>query len=107
MASPALYSRVGPSPVQRLRIAWALFGDGGAVFPLPYPEEWLANDAECLSMIRSDALALRGITASFFHQIGRARRQIKAAAAPVEPQGRLASALQQLAMRPGIGGRAA
>ena len=29
------------------------------------------------------------------------------AAAPVEPQGRLASALQQLAMRPGIGGRAA
>ena len=33
--------------------------------------------------------------------------EIKAAAAPVEPQGRLASALQQLAMRPGIGGRAA
>lgn len=30
-----------------------------------------------------------------------------AAAVPVEPQGRLASALQQLAMRPGIGGRAA
>lgn len=28
-------------------------------------------------------------------------------ATPVEPQGRLASALQQLAMRPGIGGRAA
>jgi len=29
------------------------------------------------------------------------------AAEPVEPQGRLASALQQLAMRPGIGGKAA
>jgi hypothetical protein len=29
------------------------------------------------------------------------------AAAPVEPQSRLASALQQLAMRPGIGGKAA
>jgi hypothetical protein len=29
------------------------------------------------------------------------------ATSPVEPQGRLASALQQLAMRPGIGGRAA
>jgi len=28
-------------------------------------------------------------------------------AAPIEPQGRLASALQQLAMRPGIGGKAA
>jgi hypothetical protein len=31
----------------------------------------------------------------------------KPAPAPVEPQGRLASALQQLAMRPGIGGKAA
>ncbi len=30
-----------------------------------------------------------------------------AAAQPIEPQSRLASALQQLAMRPGIGGRAA
>lgn len=30
-----------------------------------------------------------------------------APAQPVEPQGRLASALQQLAMRPGIGGKAA
>lgn len=31
----------------------------------------------------------------------------KAAPQPVEPQGRLHSALQQLAMRPGIGGKAA
>lgn len=31
----------------------------------------------------------------------------EAKAAPVEPQSRLASALQQLAMRPGIGGKAA
>ncbi len=33
--------------------------------------------------------------------------EAKPAPVPVEPQGRLASALQQLAMRPGIGGRAA
>jgi hypothetical protein len=33
--------------------------------------------------------------------------EVKPSPVPVEPQGRLASALQQLAMRPGIGGRAA
>lgn len=33
--------------------------------------------------------------------------KVEARALPVEPQGRLASALQQLAMRPGIGGKAA
>ena len=36
-----------------------------------------------------------------------AKAEAKPAPANVEPQGRLASALQQLAMRPGIGGRAA
>lgn len=36
-----------------------------------------------------------------------ARSETRAAAVPVETQSRLASALQQLAMRPGIGGKAA
>lgn len=36
-----------------------------------------------------------------------AKAEAKPTPANVEPQGRLASALQQLAMRPGIGGRAA
>jgi len=36
-----------------------------------------------------------------------AKAETRPAVASVEPQGRLASALQQLAMRPGIGGKAA
>ena len=36
-----------------------------------------------------------------------ARADTSAAPEPIEPQGRLHSALQQLAMRPGIGGKAA
>jgi hypothetical protein len=39
--------------------------------------------------------------------VAQARTEARPTPAHVEPQGRLASALQQLAMRPGIGGKAA
>jgi alpha-beta hydrolase superfamily lysophospholipase len=80
LSTPALYTRVGLAPFQHLRVALALCVNKGITFPIPYPEEWLTEDAEWLSKIRRDPLALRSVTAAFLYQIHRARGQLAAAA---------------------------
>jgi alpha-beta hydrolase superfamily lysophospholipase len=76
LASPALFTRVSPGWEERARILFSMLGRGRALVPVPFTDGMMTDDPQYLDFMRSDPLAVRRLTASFYAQIVFARQHL-------------------------------
>lgn len=78
LASSGIYTKVGVNLATKLRVLWSKAFDQPMRFPVPLRPEMFSELEEWVRFIREDDTRLKSVTASFYYEVLRARRSIRA-----------------------------
>jgi acylglycerol lipase len=78
LASSGIYTKVGVDLATKLRILWSKAWNISARFPIPLMPEMFSELEKGVRFIREDETKLRSVTASFYYEVLRAKRHIRA-----------------------------